>query len=50
MVVLRGVGDAEAQRHEVEERRVGQLQSAGAQIVADVEDQLLLTGHEIQAL
>ena len=39
MIVRAGVGDGEADRDEVEERRVGGLHAAAAKIVPDMEQQ-----------
>ena len=44
MIVRRGVGDREADRHAIEERRLGKAQPPAAKVVGHVERELELAG------
>ena len=47
MVVRLRIGDAEADRNDIEKRRIGQLRPLAAEIVPGVEDELELTGARL---
>jgi hypothetical protein len=47
MVVLLGIGDAEADRDDVEERRVGELGAPLAEIISRMKDQFELTSARL---
>jgi len=46
MIVAVGIGDSKANDDKVEERRVGQLHSSGAEIIACVKRQFVDAGFE----
>src|SRR5258706_11962240 len=48
--MLGRIGDAEAQRHAVQERRLWQRRAAGAEVVGDVEHQLVFAVDQLAAL
>jgi hypothetical protein len=50
MIVALRLGDTEANRNDLEEGRVGQLDAAAAKVLAGVETQLIQSGLEIRAI